>query len=394
MVRTKRRKGPRRIAIAIQMDDPFPHHTGCYHGIVDYANQKENWHTVVDPYLVGLSSHCGVLEYDGIVGRITREVAEEAKSAGIPVVNHWMNSPARGVPGVYSDFAECGRIAAEHLLARGYRRFGYVGWKRDRVRTFHLSGFEPPLQEQGMAIQHLIVPMSLSSHERGSGRMFTRFNTLLRDWLSGLTPPFGLYIPIDTCAMYALQMCDELGLRVPHDVGIVSGFNNPTICLKTKPTLSAIEPDNERVGYRATQLLDRLMDGEEAPDEPIWIPPKTLRMRGSSDAFVCEDPTTSRALRYIADHSRESITVKEVAKAAKTTTRTLARRFEQFVGHPIRKEISRMRIESLKRILIDSKTPISTVAIQCGFTSASHFTEFFKKETGITPGEYRKQHQS
>ena len=69
--------------------------------------------------------------FDGVLARTTVAMANAAIREGVPIVNVWLNSPANNVPRVIGDFEESGRIAAKHLMSRGFRRFGYLGFLRD-----------------------------------------------------------------------------------------------------------------------------------------------------------------------------------------------------------------------------------------------------------------------
>lgn len=390
MVRSDHRQGPKRIAVAIELDESSAHHYGCYRGILDFASERGDWQCVVDPHIVGMTGGSGAADYDGIVGRIGRHAVRQAQAHGIPIVNHWWNSPAvKELPGVFGDSREAGRIAGVHLIGRGFRRFGFMAMSRDRINPLQLAGFEQAIKERGFEPPiRFMTPRSFEKNPED----FSKFRRELYRWIADFTPPIGIYVTSAPMARYLAQVCRELNLRVPHDVGIVSGFNESTMCLGAAPTLSSVEPDYERVGYCAAELLDGLMRGERTiSTDPIWIAPKGLRARASSDAFVCEDPMVSRAMRYIADHSNTSITVATVAREVNTTTRTLARRFDQFVGRSIYSEISRMRTEYLKRVLIDTDIPLGAMATHSGFCSTSHLTLFFRKATGMTPGAFRKQ---
>jgi len=157
-----RAKSVKRIAVAIEMDQPYPHHLGCYSGILRYAAAKDDWQAVVDPFVLGVSPKADIREYDGVVGRITAKAAEAARAAGIPVVNHWINSPARKeLPSVLPDCRKGCRMAAEHFLARGFQQFGYVGSTRDRSRVLYLSGFEPPIRERGLRVAKFDPPLDV-----------------------------------------------------------------------------------------------------------------------------------------------------------------------------------------------------------------------------------------
>lgn len=384
---------PKRIGIAIEMGQPFGHHHGCYKGILSYIRQhRPTWQTVVDPYMVGLASGLGVAGYDGIVGRITGDAAQKAKAKAVPVVNHWMNSPAQAeLPSVLNDYRDNGRIVAKHFLERGYRRIGMVSWPTDRAREYYLAGLQEIAGARGMEVHTLDVPYSFEDDPD----LFVEFYSQLRETLQSVTPPIGIYVPMDGMALYVVQLCDELGLRVPHDVGLAVAYNSLEICLNTKPTLTSIEANDEQVGYEAMKMLDQLITGQiEPPQHPVWIKPKTLRIRGSSEVFVSEDPVVAKAMQYISINVRQTIGVEDVANAASVSKRTLSRRFNEHVGSSVLSEINRMRAQAIMQILVDTELPISEVAGECGFASTSHFNVFFRKATGQTPGEYRKVHRA
>ena len=387
MARKRRTNKPKRIAIAIELDQPYRHHYDSCRGILQYAAER-GWQTVIDPHLVGMTGQGGVGEYDGIVGRIGVRAAEEAAARGIPVVNHWLNSPVKGLPGVLPDIREGGRIASEHLLARGFRHFGHVGFSRDRVGPLEFDGFAQAVKAQGFeAPSRLTVPRNFEA----SREVFARFRSQVHQWLAGLTLPAGVLLSDEIVARYLAQICGELGLRVPLDVGIVTELDADTVALGLEPSLSSVDHDMQQVGCRAAELLDELMTSRRRPPaEPILIPPKGLTVRESSDAFVVADPLVAKALRFIADHAREAISVEDVARRANTTTRTLARRFGQFLGRSPWDELCRLRTEYIKRRLEGPAIRLGDLARECGFHSPSHFALFFRKMTGMRPKDYRK----
>jgi DNA-binding LacI/PurR family transcriptional regulator len=54
----------------------------------------------------------------------TTKLAKQTALLNLPVMNVWMSSPAwQLLPGVFPDSPSVGRLRAEHLLARGFRRF-------------------------------------------------------------------------------------------------------------------------------------------------------------------------------------------------------------------------------------------------------------------------------
>jgi len=55
--------------------------------------------------------------------------------------------------------------------------------------------------------------------------------------------------------------------------------------------------------------------------------------------------------------------------------------------------LSEVRIEFSYKLLAESTLPISMVAQEAGFQNVSHFNRVFKKLSGVTPKEYKRQHQ-
>ena len=53
--------------------------------------------------------------------------------------------------------------------------------------------------------------------------------------------------------------------------------------------------------------------------------------------------------------------------------------------------VSALRLERAKELLRDGKVKIKDIHSQVGFTSAHYFGTWFKKNTGVTPSEFRKQ---
>jgi LacI family transcriptional regulator len=362
---------PKRIAIAIELDQPYPHHYDCCRGIQRYADERGDWQTVIDPYLVGMTGRAGA--------------AEAARARGIPVVNHCLNSPTKDLPSVFADYREGGRIAGEHLLGRGFRNFGYLGFARDRVARLELAGFEQVTRNEGLEPPAML---KVSVNFEAGAKAFGRFRGQVHQWLAGLTPPVGIFATGAAMACYVTQICRESGLRVPLDVGIVTQYNTN---IGFEPTFSSVDHDLEKIGYCAAKLLDRLMGSRRSqPKKPLLIKPSGLTVRASSDAFVVADPLVAKALRFIADHARDAVTVEDVARQLNTTRRTLARRFKEFLGRAASDEINRLRSEYIKRRLEDPDIRLGDLARECGFHSPSHFALFFRKMTGIRPKDYRK----
>ena len=386
----KKRTPPRRVALSLDMNFGFRRHLEIYAGCQRYADEA-GWDCSIQPAIDQVLMKNGELQFDGILARVNRPMAEIAWHHEVPIVNVWLNSPvADEVPSVLPDFEEAGAMAAQHLLGRGFRNFGFLGYLRDIDTRLGLRGFRSVTRKHGFRCS----PFRCSrTADEGKARGWTKFIGGMEDWIDSWETPIGIFAGHDLLSRYVIDLCRAKDLHVSQQVAIVGTSNEPVICEAPPPTLTSIDLNMAKVGYEAAALLDRLMDGEPPPGGSELVSPSELVPRQSTDSFAATDPLVSRALRFIAEHGQERIQVKDVAAAVATTRRTLERRFRDSLGRSIAGEITRLRIERAKRRMVETDAAMKDVAIDAGFRSADHFYKVFSRVEGIPPSNYREQHQ-
>lgn len=69
----------------------------------------------------------------------------------------------------------------------------------------------------------------------------------------------------------------------------------------------------------------------------------------------------------------------------------LSRLFSGVEGVTIEKFYTRHRVEKVKELLFYGEMSLSEIADQLGYSSAAYLSAIFKKETGMTPGEFKRQ---
>lgn len=104
---------------------------------------------------------------------------------------------------------------------------------------------------------------------------------------------------------------------------------------------------------------------------------------GDSD-FVPE------AIRYIDKNYGEKLTLSSVASAVGYSPNYFWHVFTSVMGTTPQKYILKVRIKIAKKELANTDKSISDIALDCGFSSQQHFNLMFKRETMMTPREYRK----
>jgi transcriptional regulator GlxA family with amidase domain len=104
------------------------------------------------------------------------------------------------------------------------------------------------------------------------------------------------------------------------------------------------------------------------------------------------DQLVRRARRWMRSHLNESIRVANLARELGTTERTLNRRFKAAFGEAPLRHLQKLRIETAKRLLISDKAAsLEAVCSFVGYQDVSTFRLLFKRVTGLSPRDYRRQ---
>jgi LacI family transcriptional regulator len=210
-------------------------------------------------------------------------------------------------------------------------------------------------------------------------------------WLKSLPNPVGLLASNDIRAQQVLVACRTASLRVPDEVAVIGVDNDDVICPLCDPQLSSVEPDTEQVGYVAASLLNDMIDGQLAPAEVVFVPPRGVVERRSTEMWAVGDDAISHAYSYIRDSITEGINVGDVVRAVGLSRRALERRMAKELGKTPHELIASFRLRRLQQLLEDTDLPMFEVASLAGFEHVEHMHLFFKRHTGTSPGRYRNQ---
>ena len=371
-----------KVAFALEVEWGLKHHSEIYAGCQKFANEA-SWETSIIP------NSAKVLEsnsYDGIISRTGTSFQNMALRKKIPLVNVWQNSPANVVVSVFSDNYKAGVLAAEHLLGRGLRRFGFLGYQRDKADSQQLKGFVETLKKEGC--EKSIFKFNRSVIE-GKADGWEKFTVKLKEWIKSLQTPVGIHATSDISCRYLIEICKSLGLKIPHDLTIVGSGNEPLICNSPYPSLTSVDKNYMEVGFQAGKILEDMMLGKKLLSNIRWCTPRGIIPRQSTDSYASDHPNVSKALRFIAESSKTRIKVIDVVNAVATNRRTLERKFREFTGRTISQEISRMRIERAKRLMMESNLSFKELSAELGYRNSDHFYKSFLRVEGQTPSSYR-----
>lgn len=394
----------RRIGVAIQTQHLHAEDQQLYRGVRDYSHEHPGFQCVLAPFAAAdlQAAPKSRPPYDGILAQATPELVDLANRAGVPVVDVWFDSPVTTpINCVFPDLAKAGRMVGQHLVSRGFEHFGYVVNRRIQAQavmcdhtliTGNQLGFAAYVKARGFKCARFLAPRIVHDN----ARVWRRWSNAIRAWVAAQPKPLALFVPNDMLCRHIADIAIELGLSVPHDLGLVCADNEPNHCLLSAPSLTAVDLGYRRVGYEAAAFLDRLLaEGfQDRQREIILVEPHGLCPRASTDATAVRDPLVGEAMRFILEHTHEPIRVRDVARQTSTTRRTLERRFRLVLNRSVMQEITRCRIDRIKRRLAESDTPIKLLAINSGFNSPRVLYETFVREEGVSPSAYRAKRRS
>ncbi|MEM1083292.1 MAG: AraC family transcriptional regulator [Verrucomicrobiota bacterium] len=98
-------------------------------------------------------------------------------------------------------------------------------------------------------------------------------------------------------------------------------------------------------------------------------------------------------VEHVLEHYADRITSDELAERVGLSVSQFNRRFRKLFGIAPMQFVLRARVNAARNILSRASGSLGEVALECGFYDQGQFGRIFKRETGLTPGEYRKRYQ-
>lgn len=383
MTRTKRQ-----IAIAVEIDEPHPHHQDTFAGIQRYAREHPDWVCFIDehPYSASDPTAADHAQYDGVIARCTPDLNRRLKHRGIPLVNIHYRTHRPGIASVLPDPISTGRAAAEHLIGLDMPRLAFVS---DKIHKFSCD-----VQKAFSGLAEIAeVPCTAFYFKEPSYRNKKAWDEMKSNMfrcLKSITPPVGIYFSTAPLARVFIQSAEVKGWRIPRDMAVLCGRNLKSI-VEVAPKISSLDVNYKQVGYMAAQLLDEMIEGKPIPHQPLFIPAGDIMARESTDCRLIEDDIIAQALQYISSNLQGPLRVEDIAHTLNVSRRLLHQRFSIKLGTSVSREIRRLRLEKAKRLLAEPERPIASISKAVGFASANVMNKNFIRELGTTPSAYRKQ---
>ena len=132
-------------------------------------------------------------------------------------------------------------------------------------------------------------------------------------------------------------------------------------------------------------LFDTLEDALEKGYRPCTrCHPELERWEGTKKELA------RAAERLIRQRYMEKFSLEALAGELHAEKSYLARTFKAVTGCTLLEYHNRVRCEAARELLTNPGIPVSFIATEVGYVSASHFTQVFRKLYGVTPTRYRE----
>lgn len=103
------------------------------------------------------------------------------------------------------------------------------------------------------------------------------------------------------------------------------------------------------------------------------------------------DSLVGRAKKYIDEHISEDMSRESIAEHVALSENYLSKIFKRETGYSISDYLLMRRMARAKSLLIETARPVGEIAMEVGYSNSAYFIKMFKRETGKTPNEYRRE---
>lgn len=103
------------------------------------------------------------------------------------------------------------------------------------------------------------------------------------------------------------------------------------------------------------------------------------------------DPRMKKIISYLMDNYKKDIDLNEISSIVAMNASSFCRYFKEQSGKTFTQYILELRIGYACKLLVENQMDIIQICLECGFNTTTHFNRIFKRNTGFTPTEYKKQ---
>lgn len=171
------------------------------------------------------------------------------------------------------------------------------------------------------------------------------------------------------------------------------------------PSFPVLRSEFERISGAFLQNQQHVCEGEQlSPDNPV----SQMQIKASllqiiallmDQELMCYPikqesqriESVKTVLAYIDSHYSEKLYIQDLASLVNMNEQYFCRFFKNAIGKSPIDYINDFRLNKVIRLLENTELPVTEISLECGFNNMGNFQRLFKKKTGTTPLQYRKQ---
>jgi len=148
--------------------------------------------------------------------------------------------------------------------------------------------------------------------------------------------------------------------------------------------------DIEKYEYEFMELINNMSDYEEIQR---FLTSAIKQATGKISDKGQSKLSKEFIVQYINLHYPENLYLENMAEIVGTTPKYFSNFFKKAMGVNFVEYLNRVKILHAKEMLKNTDIPISEIGEKTGYINSSTFTSTFKKYSGVSPTEYRKEHR-
>ena len=356
-------------------------------GLLDEMSNKMNWHLdIVRPGKffterelvneVGEPFDGYILSMPGTDAVMKRIAESRAPTVLVNITDRQLSARSDAVASVWTDNADIGLCAAEHLLERGeYKSAGYVHELGiPFYSTERMTAFRARMKRNGLATS------VLSARDADKD-----FLDRLRKWVRELTKPAAVMTCSDMRAADVINACKAEDISVPTQVAVVGVDNDVAQHAKCGMSISSVTLNMRNMGRTAVRELDFLFAHPKWRGRPheVLVPAKGVFAGESTSRSVSAARLVNMAQAFIAKNLASKISPADVAAHLGCSRKLAELRFSQICCTTLRMAIENARMEEVKRRLAGGER-VNDIVKEMRFTSANQLYRIYKRHFGST----------
>lgn len=278
-------------------------------------------------------------------------------------------------------------------------RYQQGPWHHIKLSIFHLNQdaarFWMPSISEPMVVWVMSGNANIREREEGSSEWFethvgqgSLFITAAGapyefEWRRKGSEPFKVMLATLSLEIFEQAANKTFGKEASrHALMDVSGIHDASLVQQLNLLYSETQREVPRAGFidlmsqaLALHLATDYLKPDERPQPNYRLPRFKLK----------------RVINWMESNLATAFSLDEVAAVADMSSFHFNRLFKESTGLPPSQFHIKLRLAEAKRLLRESDQSVTEIALKVGYNNPSHFAQRIKRETGLSPREYRKQ---